>query len=166
MFLFHIIYMTRLEKIELAIWKGFTYDPITGKIYGASGREIMSKSSVGYVIISLRENKKVHKLLGHQFAWYLIHNEIVEEIDHINEEKQDAILNKSDNRISNLRSVTHQGNQHNRTKSKGYSWHKIANKFMSSIGLNGKIIHLGYFDKEEDAHQAYLDAKKLYHIIK
>ena len=28
-----------------------------------------------------------------------------------------------------------------------------------------KRLHLGLFKKEEDARQAYLDAKKIYHII-
>jgi hypothetical protein len=32
--------MTRLEKIQLAIEKGFTYDEVTGKIYGIYGKEI------------------------------------------------------------------------------------------------------------------------------
>ena len=31
--------------------------------------------------------------------------------------------------------------------------------------VNGKKIHLGLFDTKEDAHNAYLNAKKIYHII-
>ena len=33
------------------------------------------------------------------------------------------------------------------------------------IRLNGKDIHLGLFTDESEARQAYLDAKKIYHII-
>ena len=31
--------------------------------------------------------------------------------------------------------------------------------------VKGKNKHLGYFDLEEDARQAYLEAKKIYHTI-
>jgi hypothetical protein len=32
-------------------------------------------------------------------------------------------------------------------------------KFKSIIRINGKLKHLGYFRTEEEAHQAYVDAK-------
>ena len=37
------------------------------------------------------------------------------------------------------------------------------NRYEAQIKVNNKSIHLGSFDKEEDARQAYLDAKKIYH---
>ena len=36
---------------------------------------------------------------------------------------------------------------------------------MSKISLNRKTIHLGYFDNEQDARKAYLNAKLIYHVI-
>ena len=78
-------------------------------------------------------------------------------IDHING-------TPLDNRVSNLRITTHQGNNHNRTKSKGYSFHKHAKKFQAKITLNNKTIHIGYYTTEQDAHQAYITAKNKYHI--
>lgn len=147
--------MTRLEKIQYAIDKGFTYNSETGKIYGIRGKEIMGRDKDGYVSIGL--NKNYHNLLGHQFAWYVTNNEIVECLDHINKDK-------SDNRICNLRSITNQENQFNQ-KAKGYSFNKRINKYFAQIHLNYKNIHLGYFDDENDARQAYLDAKEIYHII-
>ena len=39
------------------------------------------------------------------------------------------------------------------------------NKWRASIRINTKPIHIGYFDTEEEAHQAYLQAKEKYHII-
>ncbi len=39
--------MTRLDRIKLAIQKGFTYNEITGKIYGIRGKEITKKNDVG-----------------------------------------------------------------------------------------------------------------------
>ena len=34
------------------------------------------------------------------------------------------------------------------------------------ITLNNKTINLGLFDNENDARNAYLEAKKIYHVIK
>jgi len=149
--------MTREEKCELAIEKGYTYNPETGKVIGPYGKEITRKT-LGYIDISLNFNGKYYHLRGHQFAWYIINKECVEFLDHIN-----GI--RDDNRICNLRSVTKQQNQWNQTKAKGYYWNKNRNKWYTQIKLNGKSITLGYFDKEEDARTAYLEAKKQYHII-
>jgi len=73
--------------------------------------------------------------------------------------------NTTDNQITNLRNVTHQQNHCNRTRAKGYSWNKQAKKWEAYICLNKKQINLGYFDLEEDARNAYLEAKKIHHII-
>lgn len=150
--------MTRVERIQLAIDKGYTYNSVTGKIYNKFNKEIKCKETVGYIQISLyNENLKQYKLKGHQFAWYYINNEVVKCLDHINGDR-------SDNRICNLRSVTHQENRFN-IKSKGYCLNKRINKFVAYIKLDGKSIHLGYFELESDAKNAYLNAKKIYHII-
>jgi hypothetical protein len=150
--------MTRLEKIEMAIEKGYTCDPESGKVYGITGKEHVSKHSEGYMLIRITKDKKTYHLRAHQFIYYCVHKEIVEQIDHINGVKDD-------NRIENLRAVTHQQNHFNRTKAKGYTWHKPNNKWLAYIKRDGKKIHLGYFDTEEEAHGAYLDAKEIYHII-
>jgi len=149
--------MTREEKCLIAIEKGFTYDPISGQVFGVRGKVITSKID-GYVCIALYLNKKQFALRAHQFAWYWVNKEIVDCIDHINGEKDD-------NRICNLRTVTHQENQWNRTKAKGYYWSKKANKWRAEIGVDGKKICLGSFDTEDEARLAYLQAKEKYHII-
>ena len=79
-------------------------------------------------------------------------------IDHING-------HTDENQIENLRNLTHQQNGWNRTKAKGYSWCKDMKKWRAYINLNDKQIHLGLFDLEADARNAYLEAKKIYHII-
>lgn len=147
--------MTRLEKLELAIELGYTYDPETGKIYGIKGEEIKSKVKAGYIKIVSR---KFGELLAHQFAWYWVNKEIVKQIDHINNDR-------ADNRIFNLRSVTSEQNNWNRTKTKGYTWNKTADKWQSQIMISGKYIYLGIYDTEDDAKQAYLNAKEKFHII-
>ena len=79
-------------------------------------------------------------------------------IDHINH-------NRTDNTDGNLRLVTNQQNQFNRSNVKGYYWHKKKTKWRAQIKVDQKVIHLGYFVKEEDARAAYLKAKARLHII-
>ena len=72
--------------------------------------------------------------------------------------------NQSNNEYSNLRRITIQQNAFN-TNARGTRFHKSLKKWQAQIKLNGKEIHLGLFVLEEDAHQAYLAAKLIYHII-
>jgi hypothetical protein len=46
---------------------------------------------------------------------------------------------------------------------KGISFHKKMNKWISNITVNNIKIHLGYFEKELDAHAAYCEAAIIYH---
>jgi hypothetical protein len=71
---------------------------------------------------------------------------------------------KTNNNSDNLRIVTNQENTFN-TNAKGYFWDKKSKKWRSVIMINNKIIILGYFDTEEEAHNAYLEGKQKYHII-
>jgi hypothetical protein len=148
--------MTREEKILLAIEKGITCDPITGKVYGVRGKEIKAKVE-GYTIFRI-SNKEVNFVVKcHQFVYYWVHKKVVDCIDHIN-----GI--KDDNRIDNLRSVTNQQNCYNITY-KGYYYDNDSNKWKAQIRIDGKKKNLGRFDTEQQAGQAYLDAKKIHHII-
>jgi plasmid maintenance system killer protein len=78
------------------------------------------------------------------------------EVDHING-------NKLDNRLANLRVVTHQENAMNLTRAKGYYWNKKDRKWQCSIFVRGKTTYIGNFDDENEARKAYLDAKAIYH---
>ena len=147
--------MTRLEKIELAIAKGYTADFITGKVFGVKGKEIRAKHSAGYIKIRICLDKKKHDLLAHQFIWYLYCGKIEERLDHINEIRDD-------NRIINLRVLTNSDNTANTSKSKGYCWHKGKKKWMTRIGVRRKKIYLGLFNTEAEAKEAYLTAKKIH----
>jgi len=85
------------------------------------------------------------------------------DVDHING-------NKLDNRKSNLRICSRAQNQMNRGKTKnnksgfkGVFFNKPTGKFMSKIMIDGKNVHLGSFEKAEDAYKAYCDACVKYH---
>ena len=148
--------MTRVEKCEILKEKGYTYNPDTGKIYGTKGQEILRKCN-GYIQFGNTRNWK-HSCYGHHFAWYMTYGNVdFERLDHINQ-------NKSDNRICNLRIVSHQQNCFN-NNFKGYSWDKNRDKWKPQIHIDGKTIFLGRFNTEEEARNSYLEAKKKYHII-
>ena len=112
----------------------------------------------GYNNVNIVGNMiKRHRIIAYAFKGLDI-NDSKKEIDHIDGKR---LNNNSDN----LRIVSSQQNNFNRTTSKGYSWHKQSQKWKAKITLNGKDIHLGLFKNEDDARKAYLDAKKIYHKI-
>lgn len=100
---------------------------------------------------------KVHRIIASCFLDLDIEN-LEDIIDH-----RDG--NPSNNQIENLRVTTHQGNCWNKTRAKGYTWDKQYVKWKAQIMVDYKTIILGYFDTEEEARQAYLAAKLIYHII-
>jgi hypothetical protein len=152
--------MTREEKCKKAIEKGFKYDAESGIIFNSKNEKVTSKNNHGYnyLVVYCEKEKKSYKLLSHHFAWYITYGEIVNSIDHIN-------MEQTDNRIANLRSVTTLKNQWNQRKRKGYTFFKRDNKWKAQISYKGKQIHIGYFDTEEEAHNAYLNEKQKLHDI-
>ena len=77
------------------------------------------------------------------------------ETDHINGDRLD-------NRRINLRTVNHQQNTWNSKKCidglcqyKGVDFKKDHKKYRASVILNGRHIHIGYFETEEEAALAY-----------
>jgi len=146
----------------------FEYDPDVGSFKRLI--TIGSRATKGMVVFGyldscgypfLRVDGKLYKF--HRLVWIISNGAIPEHlrIDHINR-------NRSDNRLCNLRLVTHMENCHNQTlkstNTTGYTGITAKNnKWRSRIKVNYKTVHLGYFDTKEEAYQAYLNAKKIYH---
>ena len=101
-----------------------------------------------------------HRLitLAHNPSWDIFDSSPNNYIDHINR-------NPSNNSTENLRIVTQQQNNFNRSNTKGYCWNKLTKKWQAQIKVNRKQIHLGRFKNEEDARAAYLKAKAELHLI-
>tara|TARA_R110000868_G_scaffold153337_1_gene378692 strand:- start:59 stop:586 length:528 start_codon:yes stop_codon:yes gene_type:complete len=105
-----------------------------------------------------------HLYQAHRLAWlYITGAWPKHEIDHINGVK-------TDNRFANLRDVTRNINQQNLTKpmkSKkscqliGAYWNH--DRWMAIIKVDKKQIYLGRFDTPEEAHAAYVGAKRVMH---
>lgn len=103
--------------------------------------------------------------LAHRLAWLYVHGSWPEgQIDHIN-----GI--RTDNRICNLRDVSrsinaqnvHGARKDNKLGLLGVCWREASKKFIAQIQVAGKVRHLGMFRTAEDAHEAYLKAKRKYH---
>ena len=118
---------------------------------GYSKYTIKTKNNKSYIL-----SRVIYK--AHNPEWDIEDSSDTNRIDHIN-------INSLDNRIENLRVVTHQQNMWNRANTKGYGWSKFHNKWETQIRFNNRNIHLGYFTEEADARQAYLTAKEKYHIM-
>lgn len=104
-----------------------------------------------------------HKFMSSRIVWTLINfAEPTHEIDH----KDGDQMN---NKIENLRDVPHADNQSNMRRKKrradlpqGVTKGSACNKYVASMMHRGKYISLGHHDTPEQAHQAYISAKRLH----
>lgn len=109
----------------------------------------------GYNTISCKGKMYLrHRIMGYCYLGLDIEDPNIK-IDHIDR-------NKLHNHINNLQLSTQQRNCFNRG-AKGYYWNKKANKWQAQICVDYKVKGLGLYDEEEDAHNAYLEAKEKYH---
>lgn len=101
---------------------------------------------------------------AHRLAWLHYYGcWPVGDIDHVNGDR-------SDNRISNLRDVPHSVNTQNirrpnRLNKSGFlGVTYLKNRWKAKLQVSGKPITVGMFDTPEEAHSAYLSAKRSLHI--
>ena len=161
---------TDLPPIE-TLRKLLSYEPETGKMFWrertpdiysgtslefwnsrwAGSEAFISTDGRGYKTGSIYN--KPHK--AHRVVWALYYGEWpYDDVDHINHDKHD-------NRIENLRVVTHRENTKNRTIPKsntsgfvGVVWCKGRGKWRAQIMVDGRSISLGRFVNKCDAIRA------------
>jgi hypothetical protein len=141
-------------RIAALNWKGELIaprSPATGSVIGRGG----------YATIAVGGRGK--RFLAHRLAWLYVHGAWpTGEIDHINGDKMD-------NRFANLRDGSHALNCQNQRRPQ--SSNKVGllgvspqgEKFAAFITVRGHSRRLGSFDTPEQAHDAYLDAKRELH---
>lgn len=151
--------MERLDKLKLAVKLGFVYNELNGEITTPTNKVLTKKTKNGYLMLTLRDKyRKVFYLYAHQFAYWIIHNETVQLIDHIDR-------NKTNNIGYNLRSVTKSQNAMNMKNVSGVYFCKRSSKWIAHIMVNYKKIHLGTFLNKDEALNCYKLNKETHHII-
>lgn len=145
------------------------YDPETGVFTWAVARK-NGQLRAGTVAGSIKENGYVRlevdqrTYFAHRLAWfYMTGSEPETFIDHIDN-------CRSNNAFSNLRLASKSENRWNETLRstntsgyKGVTWSKKSQKWQASIRVKGKSLHVGLFERAEDAFAAAQEARKLHH---
>ena len=151
-----------------------TYNPDTGKLFWkerpskyfknpnyTKSWNIKYAGKEALTAIAFRKSGQIARLEGrvlnksyytHRIAWLMYYGEWPKnQIDHINQDP-------TDNRIENLRDVTHAENHKNKTlqtnNTTGYVgvyFYKSRNKYTAEARVNGVRKHLGYYDTVEEA---------------
>lgn len=99
----------------------------------------------------------------HRLAWMLYYGEWPKgAIDHIDGDR-------ANNRIANLRVATNSENAQNQRKAMKHNKlgilgvSRVGGKYRTKVHLNGRDYYLGVFDTPEEAHEAYVKAKRELH---
>lgn len=149
--------------------ENFRYDEKTGNLYWKIKRSfrtklsnpISSKNSSGYIQVCTKISGKIKIYAVHRLIWKMIYGVDAKNIDHIDGDR-------TNNRISNLRDVTHQQNMMNRkkrcdSKNSYKGVYKLKNSWIAEIWFMNKRYYIGSFKTDKDAGLAYIEASKKLH---
>jgi hypothetical protein len=146
------------------------YEPLTGAFRwrqtvnrGVNAGDVAGTFLRGYRVI--RINRVAYRAC--RLAWLLVYGKHPDGvIDHIDG-------NKSNDAIANLRDVTQGMNTENKSKASKNSHSGILGvtvrrtgsgpRYAARIGADGKLHWLGLYTTPEEAHRAYIDAKRTLH---
>jgi hypothetical protein len=155
-------YKLSIERLRQVL----RYEPDTGIFYWIKRRTHKNKlgknasivRSHGYLNICIDSQY----YYTHRLAWFYVHGEWPEVIDHIN-------ADITDNRIENLRSVAQGVNLQNMrkvrkdNKSGLMGARQTSCGFQTSVKINGEKHYLGHYKTAEEAHNVYMKAKRELH---
>lgn len=149
------------------------YDPETGIFTRRSGRgtrwyageAVGSRQKSGYIEIGLC----YQRVYAHRLAWlYMTGSWPKEQIDHKNG-------NRADNSFANLREATQAVNSQNQRRARSdnkagllgvfhrYHTKNSGERFLAMISVDGRLKRIGLFPSAEEAHAAYVEAKRRLH---
>lgn len=152
-----------------ALRAAFSYDPETGLVLWIKPSSNRAKAGElaggpnrhGYTRIGFQGRDH----LAHRIAWAIHYGRWPDGVlDHIDG-------NPANNRIANLRDVSMRINMQNRRTATrgslsgllGAHLHKATGLWHAVIKTSGKVTSLGYHKTPEEAHAAYLEAKRRLH---
>lgn len=154
----------------------FSYDPTSGslawrtrpeadfvsegawKIWNVrfAGKPAGGLNNYGYIRVAIGGRR----FLAHRIIWLIQTGELPDDVNHIN-----GI--HDDNRWANLRSVSYGDRSKNACKRSdnssgitGVSWFKALEQWRAYVTVCGRHLHLGYFDKIDDAIAARDKARR------
>ena len=138
----------------------FEYNPDSGYLIwktnigrGRKRKRAGTKHIEGYRSITVRG----FRLLEHRLIWLFVYGNFPEgDIDHIN-----GI--RDDNRLINLRNVSRNHNNLNRSGDIGVCFYSRDSIWVAYIGVNYMKIHLGRFKTKEEAVLARKNAEEFYY---
>ena len=153
----------KISRDELM--KTLRYEPETGNFYWITrrkGRKVGKPAgwiSLGYRRIAI--NGKEYPIS--HLAWLITYERWpIGDVEHKD-------LNRSNNKISNLREATRSQNMangslqsNNKSGYRGVCWRKSSKKWLAQIHVDGKKYWLGTFRDKKDAHKAYQNAAEKY----
>ena len=159
--------ITTADKLTVdRLRAALNYDPSTGVFHfrfprgnRSAGTVAGSPNNCGYILLTI-DGQKYH---AHRLAWLYVHGEWpTNQIDHIDRDP-------SNNRLNNLREATQSQNnrngglrKNNTSGLKGAYFFKRDQLWMAAIRVNGRQLHIGYFDTKEKAHAAYIAAARIH----
>tara|TARA_R100000951_G_scaffold90032_1_gene78169 strand:+ start:14751 stop:15239 length:489 start_codon:yes stop_codon:yes gene_type:complete len=137
----------------------FDYNPDTGDLIRRSTGAIVNVNKDGYRAVKIGGTM----YQAHRVCWKMHYGECPsDQIDHINQDR-------GDNRIANLRVVSHQENGKNQKQSTrntsgvtGVHWHTRDQRWRAKINIKGKSVFLGSFTDKIDAIYARYYAEQDY----
>lgn len=155
-------YIQRLKN-RISEWECKKYKPnnylemglkVDEEIYSMLDSLSLYKTPLGYFVVQKYINKKKHTIGLHRL---LTNCPKEKQVDHING-------NASDNRSSNLRIVSQHKNMQNTRKHReghlqGTSYRKDSGKWKASIWDGNKVISLGSYLTQEEAHEVWKKAR-------
>jgi hypothetical protein len=167
--------MRAIDKISYdELRKLLSYNPETGEFTwlvnrGRGGFAVSAGSVAGSLCESGYVRIKVAGVFvyAHCLAWlYMTGSRPPTEVDHV-----DTV--RSNNRWTNLRLATDAQNSQNQRNPRsdnksgflGVSLHRQSGKYRATIGLDGKRHSLGLYVTPQEAHQAYVSAKRKLHAF-
>lgn len=150
----------------MEVWKdvvGFDRYQVSneGRVRSLKGRiKILKQSNhhQGYKHLNICQDGKQHKIKVHRLIAkaFLPNPTNLEQVNH-----KDG--NKANNNVSNLEWCSRTDNNNHywielSCRRRGVHWHKKAQRWASSMMVNGKSKHLGYFDDKEEAYKCFYDS--------